>query len=104
LSAGLPRLIYVRSPAPDREPRLTELLARIQNEGGVSYQHFSATAELQQLVENDPAVLLSERFETTRSGGARDDAPLACVLPAPVTPPRSTAQESGAGGRLLVWA
>src|SRR6516225_2842952 len=42
LSAGLPQLIYVKSPAPDRERRLTELLARIQDEGGVSYQHFSA--------------------------------------------------------------
>jgi len=30
LSAGLPRLIYVKSPAPEREPRLTELLARIR--------------------------------------------------------------------------
>ena len=35
LSAGMPRLIYVKSPAPDREPQLTELLARIRNEGGV---------------------------------------------------------------------
>ena len=25
LSAGLPRLIYVKLPAPDREPRLTEM-------------------------------------------------------------------------------
>ena len=33
LSAGLPRLIYVKRPAPDREPRLTELLARIKDEG-----------------------------------------------------------------------
>src|SRR6202161_3391936 len=29
LSAGLPRLIYVKSPATDRDPRLTQLLARI---------------------------------------------------------------------------
>jgi hypothetical protein len=28
LSAGLLRLIYVKSPAPDREARLTEMLAR----------------------------------------------------------------------------
>src|SRR5215468_5990710 len=49
LSAGLPRLIYVKSPAPDREPRLAEMLARIQDEGGVSYQHFSEPAGLQQL-------------------------------------------------------
>ena len=27
LSAGLPRLIYVKSPAPQREPRLVEMLA-----------------------------------------------------------------------------
>jgi Domain of unknown function (DUF4062) len=63
LSAGLPRLIYVKSPAPDREPRLEQLLARIQDEGGVSYQYFSDPGELRQLVENDLAVLLSERFE-----------------------------------------
>src|SRR3984957_14482063 len=68
LSAGLPRLIYIKSPAPGREPRLAELLARIQDEGGLSYRHFSDPAELQQLVENDLAVLLSERFEMTRPG------------------------------------
>jgi len=70
LSAGLPRLLYVKGPAPDREPRLAQLLAKIQDEGGVSYQHFSDPAGLQQLVENDLAVLLSERFELTRPGRA----------------------------------
>ena len=30
LSAGMPRLIYVKSPAPAREPRLAGLLARIK--------------------------------------------------------------------------
>ena len=86
LSAGMPRLIYVKSPAPDREPRLTEMLARIKNDDSVSYQRFSDPAELQRLVENDLAVLLSERFEMTRpqqprsrrwparSPGARDAA------------------------------
>src|SRR5205809_4332741 len=71
LSAGLPRLIYVKSPAPAREPRLAEMLARIRDEDGVSYQRFSDPAELQRLVEDDLAVLLSERFEMARSG---DDA------------------------------
>ena len=33
LSAGLPRLLYVKTPAPDREPRLAEMLARIKDEG-----------------------------------------------------------------------
>ena len=44
LSAGLPRLIYVKGPAPDREPRLAALLDRIRDEDGVSYQHFSDPA------------------------------------------------------------
>jgi hypothetical protein len=31
LSQALPRLLYVKGPAPDREPRLTELLGGIQD-------------------------------------------------------------------------
>ena len=50
LSEGLPRLIYVKSPAPERQPRLAKLLARITNDDEVSYEHFSAADELQRLV------------------------------------------------------
>jgi len=97
LSAGIPRLIYVKSPAPDREPRLAQLLARIQDEGGVSYRQFSEPAELQQLVENDLAVLLSERFEMTRPGqAAAGGAPLAGALPVPATPLLGREQEAAA--------
>ena len=97
LSAGLPRLIYVKSPAPEREPRLTQMLAWIRDEGEVSYQHFSDPAELQQLVENDLAVLLSERFEMTRSGaGAADEAPLGGAVPVPATPLMGREQETAA--------
>jgi predicted ATPase len=87
LSAGLPRLIYVKSPAPERESRLAELLTRIRDDGDLSYQHFSAATELQRLVENDLAVLLSERFEMVSSGdGAAGEASLAGALPVPATP------------------
>jgi predicted ATPase len=97
LSAGLPRLIYVKSPAPERDPRLTQMLARIRDEGDVSYQHFSEPVGLQQLIENDLAVLLSERFEMTRSGeGAADEAPLAGAVPVPVTPLLGREQEAAA--------
>jgi predicted ATPase len=97
LSAGLPRLIYVKGPAPDREPRLAQLLARIRDEGGVSYQRFSDPAELQQLVENDLAVLLSERFEMTRPGqAAAGDAPRAGAVPVPATPLLGREQEAAA--------
>jgi hypothetical protein len=97
LSVGLPRLIYVKSPAPDREPRLTQLLARIRDQGGVSYQHFSEPAGLQQLVENDLAVLLSERFEMTRPGqAAAGGVPPAGALPVPATPLLGREQEAAA--------
>jgi Domain of unknown function (DUF4062) len=90
LAADLPRLIYVKAPAPEREPRLAEMLARIRDEGGVSYQHFSDPGQLRGLVENDLAVLLSERFEAaqSRAGGAADaqGAPLAEAVPVPPTP------------------
>ena len=83
LSAGMPRLIYVKSPAPDRDPRLAEMLARIENDGAVCYQHFSSAAELQRLVENDLAVLLSERFEATQP--QQQEEGLAGSLPVPAT-------------------
>ena len=95
LSAGLPRLIYVKSPAPDREPRLEHLLARIQDEGDVSYQFFSDPGELRQLVENDLAVLLSERFQMAQPhDDAAGEAALAGVLPVPATPLLGREQEA----------
>jgi len=45
LSQAFPRLLYVKAPAPDREPRLTEMLARIETEGSVSYRHFRTAGE-----------------------------------------------------------
>jgi predicted ATPase len=103
LSAGLPRLIYVKSPAPDREPRLAELLARIRDEGGVSYQHFADPAELQRLVGNDLAVLLSERFEMSRAPEvATGDAPLAGALPVPTTPLLGREREAAALEDLVI--
>ena len=102
LSAGLPQLIYVKSPAPERDPRLTQMLARIRDEGDLSYQHFSDPAELQQRVENDLAVLLSERFEMTRPGeGAADEAPLAGAVPVPATPLLGREQETAAVEELV---
>jgi predicted ATPase len=87
LSAGMPRLIYVKSPAGGRDPRLAQLLSRIRD-GGVSYQHFTDATDLQRLVENDLAVLLSERFEMTRpdAGPVLAGTLLAGALPAPTTP------------------
>jgi predicted ATPase len=102
LSAGRPRLIYVKSPAPEREPRLAEMLARIKDDGEVSYQRFSAADELQHLVENDLAVLLSERFETAPSQDpAAQEASPAGAVPVPATPLVGRDHEAAAVGDLV---
>ncbi|RBY81748.1 hypothetical protein DQ238_06965 [Geodermatophilus sp. TF02-6] len=83
LSAGKPRLLYVRRSAPGRDARLTDLIARIQAESGASTTPFDDPAQLGELVADDLAVLLSERFA--------DPAPprpglSAGWLPTPATP------------------
>ena len=70
LSAGLPRLLYVKAPAPDREPRLADLLARFRDEPTASYRYFRMPTELGRLVRDDLAVLLSERFSAGRGRAA----------------------------------
>jgi predicted ATPase len=62
LSAGLPRLVYVRRSAPARDPRLQELIDRLQAEGDVSTTFYDDPAQLAERVSDDLAVLLSERF------------------------------------------
>ncbi|MGY5888761.1 ATP-binding protein [Geodermatophilus arenarius] len=83
LSGGMPRLLYVRTPAPGRDPRLARLLERVQAEGGVSTTPYRDPAELGELVADDLAVLLSERF--TRSVPAPPGL-AAGWLPTPPTP------------------
>jgi hypothetical protein len=63
LSDGLPRLLYVKEPAPEREPRLREFLERLRAEGSASYKRFSTAAELRELLARDLALVLTERFQ-----------------------------------------
>lgn len=67
LSGDRPKLIYLKSPAPDRDARLKELLDKIRNDDRVSYKPFSSPDELRDLIENDLALLLTERFAISRS-------------------------------------
>ena len=102
LSAGMPRLLYVKSPAPDREARLAEMLSRIKDSGDVSYQGFSDPEELQSLVQNDLAVLLSERFEMAHAGAGQEKEALAPALPAPTTPLMGRERETEAASELVL--
>ncbi len=73
LSGQKPKLIYIKQPAPEREPRLKELLDRIRDDNTVSYKYFSNAAELRELIEGDLALMLSEAFEATTITPALDE-------------------------------
>ncbi|HUP17842.1 MAG TPA: DUF4062 domain-containing protein [Acidimicrobiia bacterium] len=62
LSNGRPKLIYVKEPAPDRQPELETMLEVIRLDGGVAYKRFESPGELAELLLDDLAVLMSERF------------------------------------------
>jgi predicted ATPase/class 3 adenylate cyclase len=61
LSADKPRLIYIKEPAPDRDPRLTALIDEIWASKAATKEITDAGALTEQLTQ-DLALLLSERF------------------------------------------
>jgi predicted ATPase len=79
LAAGMPRLLYVKVPAPAREPGLSRMLDGIRAEGASAYTKFTDAAELRELVAGDLATMLAERFGSPDRDGRRP------VLPSPVT-------------------
>src|SRR5690242_9268962 len=82
LSGDKPRLIYLKMPAPAREPGLQGLLDRIRAEDAASYQKFATPDELRERLGNDLAQLLTERF-------TRPPETAIHARPAPVPVPRS---------------
>jgi predicted ATPase len=75
LSHSIPRLLYVKTPAPDREPGLTAMIEQLQSEGADSYRSFRTPRELGRLVRDDLALLLSERFAAADSEGGHPAPP-----------------------------
>src|SRR5215208_2970095 len=82
LSEGKPRLMYVKRPAPNREPGLTEMLDRIRDQASVSYKPFSSASELEEIVAQDLLTLLTERFEGSKKE-RRKETRLRGPVPAP---------------------
>lgn len=66
LAADLPKLIYMKTPAPDRDQGLSDMIARIKGDSDVSYKYFATAEELRELIKDDLALLLTERFEQTK--------------------------------------
>ncbi len=61
LSGDRPKLIYVKT-ADEREPRLDVLLSRVRADDRAAYKPFDRAEELTDLLADDLAVLLTERF------------------------------------------
>jgi predicted ATPase/class 3 adenylate cyclase len=86
LAAGKPMLLYLKRPAPDQEPRLAAMIDGIRTAGTVSYRTFATPRELERLLADDLAVLLSESFagaavsaETSPAGPGEADLPTGTV-------------------------
>ena len=70
LAAGKPMLLYLKRPAPDQEPRLTTMIDSIRAVGTTSYRTFATPRELERLLADDLAVVLSESFRSAAEGTA----------------------------------
>ncbi|MDR7233967.1 DUF4062 domain-containing protein [Agrococcus sp. BE272] len=85
----MPKLIYVRA-AGQRDPRLAELIARIQADDTAAYLPFETAEQLEEQVSSDLATLLAERFDESRmpadDGGPEEIPPTpASRIPVPYT-------------------
>src|SRR5262249_22247522 len=80
LSSGMPRLLYVKAPAPEREPPLEALLESFAADPSCTYKLVGSPDELGKLLGTDLALLLSERFQSSEALTA----PTA-VIPSPAT-------------------
>jgi len=92
LAAGKPMLLYLKRPAPDQEARLTAMIDGIRAAGTVSYRTFATPRELERLLADDLAVLLSESFAgaITAGTGAPRMSPAGPGEPGPVELPAGT--------------
>jgi predicted ATPase/class 3 adenylate cyclase len=68
LAAGKPMLLYLKRPAPDQEPGLKTMIDSIRAAGTMSYRTFATAKELERLLADDLAVLLSESFAGATAG------------------------------------
>jgi predicted ATPase len=87
--AGMPRLMYIKETSRERETRLAALLDRIRADDNASFKYFTDAEELADLLEQDLAILLAERFDRSRAAPhSSPDAPHVrrpSAIPAPLT-------------------
>jgi len=110
LSGSMPRLLYIKTPAAQREARLSTMIHELESKGTASYRSFRTPRELGRLIRTDLAVLLSERFATGDSRTAPASSPsngvrqLPRSLPVPSTSLIGREQDVGEISKLLETA
>lgn len=62
LAHAMPRLVYIKEPAPDRERRLIQILDRVRADGSVTSRTFQSARQLTELLVDDLVVLITEQF------------------------------------------
>ncbi|MDQ4125837.1 MAG: DUF4062 domain-containing protein, partial [Actinomycetota bacterium] len=85
LSGRMPKLIYIKESA-QREERLRVLLDAIRNDDDVSYKGFSTPEELRALVQDDLALMLTERFAAPVPTPPREQERPGAAFPVQPTP------------------
>ena len=84
-ASGMPRLVYLKVPAPELDPRLATMLDAIRAAGDVSYKTFRTAEELEDLLAADLAVLLSERFLAESASPSEAEHAASWTVPVPVS-------------------
>jgi predicted ATPase len=84
LAGDRPKLLYIKTPAPNREPRLAALIERIWATSGASTTSYRNPEHLGRLLADDLAVLLTERFDATTKPPTPGLEP--APMPVPSTP------------------
>ncbi|MCU0264934.1 MAG: DUF4062 domain-containing protein [Actinomycetia bacterium] len=86
LSGDRPKLVYVREPAPGRDPALTRMLSDVAADPAVLLRTFGGVDELAALVAEDLARTLAAQFASARASVE----PVPGATPAPPTLPVAT--------------
>ena len=105
-----PRLIYVKQPAPQRDVRLQRMIEQIESSGLASYREFRTSDELRLMLQDDLALLITERFQgPATTTAAAVDVPSTSrrarrfdPLPSPATPLLGRGDELDEVRRLLL--
>jgi predicted ATPase len=79
LAKGLPRLVYVKDE-PQRDQRLTDLIERAAT-SGVLVRSYSSVRQLRTLVQDDLALVMTERFVASGETIEQPGAPGLAALP-----------------------